>query len=896
MRASSALLLVLLLIGLALGGGISLYIDALWFQSVGYLSVFQIMLGMKSLFWLLGFILSFAILGLNLWLSSRQPLKSSWLREEWVALARKGSNALFWLGILVISVFVAMIVQSQWMSFLQYWHRVPTGELDPIFGKDIAFYFFSLPAYEFGVNFGLGLVALCLTISTVTYVVHGHLGYLGQLQLTFPARLHLFSLAGIFFLFVAARFWLSRFGLLYSDRGVVFGAGYADINAWLPSYWILVVLSAATGVLFFFSTLAKTFRPAIITGAGFVVCYLIINIYPYLVQSFIVKPNELEMESPYLQHNIQLTLKAYDLENTEVRNFSAKGSLDSVALQKNQVTLKNIRLWDWRPLKDAYGQLQAIRPYYAFEDVDLDRYVVDGDYRQIMLSARELDFDRIPEQAKTFINQFFSYTHGYGLCMSPVNEVTPEGLPEFFLKDIPPRSEVGFHVSRPEIYFGEKTSHPVFVRTKIEEFDYPIGERNALSKYQAKRGLSIGSLLRRLLFSWELKDYQILFTPNFTKESQILLHRRIQDRVPKIAPFLEYDQDPYLVLDQGRLFWILDAYTTTHRYPYSQPFQSRLNYIRNAVKVVVDAYLGDVHFYLADSEDPLIRVYARIFPDLFRPLVDLPDGLRAHLRYPEDLFHIQSQLLSTYHMRDSRVFYNKEDLWQIPTEIYRGTEQTMESYYVIMSLPGAQNEEFILLIPFTPKNKDNMIAWLAARCDGENYGKLVLYQFPKQELTYGPMQIEARIDQDPNISQLITLWSQKGSQVIRGNLLVIPIDESILYVEPLYLQAEKSKIPELTRIIVVYRNRVAMGETLEEALKQAVLSGPPPPSPQPVPIPRPSSEIPSTQPLIKRALDHYLRSQRFLKEGSWTAYGEEQQRLGEILHELGQKRLLDKEQ
>jgi uncharacterized membrane protein (UPF0182 family) len=545
-------------------------------------------------------------------------------------------------------------------------------------------------------------------------------------------------------------------------------------------------------------------------------------------------------------------------------------------------------------LKNAYDQLQSIRLYYEFEDADVDRYVVEGQYRQVMLSVRELDFSKISESAQNWINKHFQYTHGQGLCMSPVNEVTREGLPEFFIKDIPPRSMVDLSIERPEVYFGEKTTYPIFVRTALKEFDYPMGDQNATTTYKADRGLPINSLIMRLLLSWEMGIYQILFTDNFKDESRVLLHREIRDRISRLAPFLLYDRDPYAVIHEGRLMWILDGYTVTDRYPYSEPYpdrnSGRYNYIRNSVKVVVDAYLGDVTFFVSDPTDALIQVYGSIFPTLFRPMDQMPPSLKDHIRYPVDFFDVQRFMYGRYHMTDPTVFYNQEDLWEVPTEIYGGNEQLMESYYVIMSLPGSTQEEFILLIPYTPKNKNNMVGWMAARSDREHYGKLVLYQFPKQELTYGPMQIEARIDQNPDISQLITLWGQKGSQVIRGNLLVIPIEESLLYIEPLYLQAEKSEIPELTRIIAVYQNQVALGETLDEALSQAILKAPGfrqrevrPQSPGVI-----SSETadPSIEQLLTKAREHYLASQAHLKEGDWAAYGEEQKKLGEVLNQL----------
>ncbi len=888
MRNLKASVILFLVLGLwmALAGGISLYIDYLWFDSLGFLSVFTTVWRSRFLYWLMGLALSMTFFAANLWLASRPSRGRYWIRHKVVDLARQGARYLLWGAALAFSFFAALSTQAQWLPFLQYREATPVGITDPIFLQDLSFYFFSLPVWQFGLRFLLAIVSLSLVLSAASYVINGHLGYLRRLQLSGEARRHLSFLLGSIFGLLAVHFWLKRFDLLYNQGGVVFGAGYTDIHAWLPCYWILVVFSLVTGLLVWTSMVIRTIRPAVLTASGFAVVYLLTNVYPPLIQTFVVEPNELQRETPFIENNIRFTLQAYNLDGIEIRDFAARATLRRSDLDRNRGTLRNIRLWAWRPLQRTYEQLQSIRPYYTFHDVDLDRYVLNGDYRQVMLSARELDFSKIPERAQTWINQYFQYTHGYGLCLSPVNEVTSEGLPQFVIKDIPPSSSVDLVITRPEIYFGERTDYPVFVRTAMKEFDYPIGDQNAFTIYQGDRGIWIGSFFRKLLFAWELKSFQILFTENFTDESRVLLHRHIQDRVSRIAPFLRYDEDPYLVVSEGRLFWIQDAYTLTDRYPYAEPFEGRFNYIRNAVKVVVDAYLGDVTFYAADPQDPLIATLWKIFPSLFRPLEQMVPSLRSHVRYPTDLFDIQRDLFRTYHMRDPRVFYNKEDLWEVPNEIYGDNEQLMESYYVIMSLPGSEREEFIQLIPFTPKNKNNMIAWLAARSDGEHYGKLLLYQFPKQELTYGPMQIEARIDQDPNISQLITLWSQKGSQVIRGNLLVIPIEESILYVEPLYLQAEKSDIPELTRVTAVYENRVALGSTLQEALEQAIFGSgwvdrrmmAATDAPEPADV--------ADLDLATAAWRRYRKSLEFLRAEDWASYGEEQRRLGEILDRL----------
>ncbi len=896
MRTTIPLLLVVVVWG-GLAGGITLYIDYLWFDSVGYLGIFQTILWSKFVFWLMGFLLSLLVLGSNLWLATRHSLGLYWMSEELMTLARKGITYLFWIAVLVLSGFVGVAVQGRWMTFLQYQHQTSAGFKEPIFGQDISFYFFSLPVLSFLVHLALALVVLSLLVSAVSYVTHGHLAYLERLQLTSAARSHLTLLVVAGFGLLAYRFWLKTYELLYATDGVTFGVGYADFHARLPCYLVLVGVCILTALAFGLSLFGSTLRMAAFSGIGFGIAYLGLNVYPIVIQTFVVEPNELQRETPFINHNIDLTRRAYNLNKIEVHDFPGIGELTPEDLANNETTIRNIRLWDAKPVKDAYGQLQSIRPYYEFEGVDLDRYVINGEYRQLMASVREFDFSKISEQAQTFINQYFTYTHGYGLCLSPVNEVTPEGLPEFFIKDIPPQASVDLTVTRPEIYFGELTDHPVFIKTKMEEFDYPIGDQNAMTRYEADRGVPIGSFLRKLLFAWELGSLRnILFTENLTDDSRVLMYRNIQERVQTIAPFLQYDSDPYIVLHEGRLFWIQDAYTLTDRYPYSEPFQNSFNYIRNSVKIVVDAYLGDMSFYISDTEDPLIRVYAAIFPSLFKSLDQMPEGIRSHIRYPEGLFNVQRELFRTYHMVDPTVFYNKEDLWDLPNEIYRGNEQPMESYYVIMSLPGSQQEEFILMVPFTPRNKNNMISWLAARSDGEHYGTLVLYQFPKQELRYGPMQIEARIDQDPNISQLITLWSQKGSQVIRGNLLVIPIEDSLLYVEPLYLQAEKSEIPELTRVIVVYQNRVSLGETLDEALRSALRAPQEGARAEPLYAPQTRSPdagqaptAPRSDDLVTRARQHYQRSQQFLRQGNWSAYGEEQRKLGETLERLKQR-------
>jgi uncharacterized membrane protein (UPF0182 family) len=731
-------------------------------------------------------------------------------------------------------------------------------------------------------------------MTALTYLLLG--GLLQNRRLARAPRVQLAILFLAIVLVYAWGYWLARFDLLYSPRGAAYGASYTDLNAQLPAYNILIFFALAIAILLGVSALRRNLRFLVGGVVLFIAAaFLGTVVYPGLVQKLSVEPNELERETPYIANTIRYTRIAYNLDDVQTRPFEVEDTLTREDLDANQVTVQNVRLWDWRPLRDTYRQLQEIRPYYSFHDVDVDRYMLEGEYRQVMHSARELDYSQIPQTARTWVNLHLKYTHGYGLCLSPVNRVTKEGLPEFHIRDIPPVSKGGIEVTRPGIYFGELTNTYSLVKTSTEEFDYPIGDTNQFTFYKADGGIPIGSFFERLLFAWHLKSSKILLTTYTTSESQILLYRTLKERIPKIAPFLYYDKDPYLVIHDEKLFWMQDAYTTSRKFPYSQPYGG-LNYIRNSVKVVMDAYTGECVFYVFEPNDPLVQTYWRIFPDLFRPASDMPEGLRRHIRYPEDLFRVQAQLYATYHMTDPQVFYNREDLWQIPRETQRGSEVEVVPYYVIMKLPGSESEEMILMQPFVPARKDNMIAWMAARCDDPGYGERVVYFFPKQKLIYGPRQIEARIDQDARISQLLSLWSQRGSQVIRGNLLVIPIEGSLLYVEPLYLQAEKAELPELKRVIVASGNRIAMAPTLNGALSDifGAPSGEPPPEPvaddreivgREV-IDRDIEEVPVTLGAAQEALQIYEEGQNALRRGDWGAYGRAQERLEAILRRL----------
>jgi uncharacterized membrane protein (UPF0182 family) len=602
-------------------------------------------------------------------------------------------------------------------------------------------------------------------------------------------------------------------------------------------------------------------------------------IYAPLLQKFKVAPNELELEKPYIENNIKFTRFGYDLNRIEVNSFDVEYNLDADDISKNDATIKNIRLWDNRPLLRTYSQLQQIRTYYKFTDVDNDRYTINDEYRQVMLSPREISYNDLP--SKSWINERLVFTHGNGLAMGPVSRISKEGLPEFIIKDIPPVSQADIEVSRPEIYYGEIPNDYVIVKTKVQEFSYPTATGNVYSKYEGKGGVSLSSFLKRSVFAVKFNTAKIFLSSDITPDSRILFYRNINKRISKIAPFILFDSDPYMVVsDEGKLFWIIDCYTVSKNLPYSTLLNSNINYIRNSVKTVIDAYNGDVHFYMSDPEDVVVKVYSRAFPELFKPLSEMPEDLRRHIRYPQGMLEVQAKMFTSYHMTDSKVFYNKEDLWEIPSY----SDKPMEPYNTIMKLPGESKEEYILLIPYTPSKRDNLAAWMAARCDMPNYGKLVVYVFPRDRLVFGPRQINARIDQNAYISQQITLWGQVGSQVIRGSLLIIPIENSLLYVQPLYLSAsDRVGLPELRRVIVAYENDVVMEENLELALRHLFYKG------REIAVTKEETveQIRITpKNLAKEAMNVYEKALQLQRQGNWSGYGEQIKELGRILKKM----------
>jgi len=903
------LLLFVLLVALllSLSNSLALYVDWLWFGEVGYLAVFMtILLTQASVGGLFGAVF-FLVFFANVYLAGRHQPTRYWGTVDTLVLLRFAEPLRSHLGRTVggvagvLALIAALGSATHWEDYLLFRQAIPFGQTDPLFGKDLGFYIFALPFLTYLQEWLVGLLLFTTVGAAALYfLTHGIVIGPRTVHVERQARLHLGLLATVLIGVKAWGYQLDAYELLYSRRGVVFGAVYADIHAALPILQALIVLCALTALACLLFALLAIWRPAILLGGlTLVVATVGLSLYPEFVHRFQVVPNESMMERPYIAQNIRLTRLAFGLTDVQEEVFPAERELTAADLVRNDLTIKNVRLWDHLPLLATYRQLQQIRTYYDFVDVDNDRYVVNGEYRQVMLSPRELSYKNLP--SRIWINEHFTYTHGYGVTLGPVNRISAEGLPEFFIQNIPPISTIDLKVTRPEIYYGEIPNEYVFVRTKAEEFDYPSGEKNVPATYTGRGGVTGLSFSRKLVFAAYFGSLKILLSNDIMPESRILYHRHIRERVAKVAPFLRLDQDPYLVITQGgRLVWLVDGYTISDRMPYAQPFGRVGNYIRNSVKATVDAYDGSVDLYVSDPQDPLIQAYQRIFPGLLKPLEQMPSDLRAHLRYPQDLFTIQSHVYATYHMQDPQIFYNKEDLWSIPKK----QDKDMEPYYTIMKLPKGSNaketpkEEFILLIPFTPAKRDNMAAWLAARSDVPHYGKLIVYLFPKQKLVYGPRQVDARIDQDSAISQQLTLWSQRGSQAIRGSLLAIPIEDALLYVQPLYLSASEGALPELRRVIVAYGNQLRMDTNLEAALEGIFGGGATPSGKQgavakaaPVPASSSTSTLGPSPPavLAKQALEHFNRAQAALRDQDWTRYGEELKKMRAVLEELAKK-------
>jgi hypothetical protein len=893
-------LLGALLLFMVVPSAVDLLTEWFWFNEVGYTGVFVRSLTAKATIGGLVFLVAFGALAFNFRLALRrftQPyvlfpgggdIPPVVLDHKQLQLVGTGVAAL-------VALFLGIFASNEWLTWLQYQNAVPFGQVDPLFGRDVGFYVFSLPLLDLVRFLALAVTVLSLIGSTVVYVASGTLALdpargpvVGD-----EARRHLGLIVAGLFLLLAWGAYLGVPRLLTTPAGIINGASYVDIVLRVPVFRVLLVVSFISAALSVTTAFTSRNLPIVAAVGLYALVTVGGNLAAFGLQRLVVTPDEQQREAPYIVHNIAATRQAFGLELIDERELSGDATLTLADIENNTETINNVRLWDHEPLLDTFGQLQEIRTYYDFASVDNDRYFIDGEYRQIMLSSRELNSDSLPN--RSWVNERLQYTHGFGVAMGPVNQVTQEGLPVLFIQDLPPTSSVDMTVDQPSIYFGELSNDYVIVNTDTDEFHYPEGDDNVSTRYDGTGGVAMSSLWRQLLFAARFRAYEILVASQLGADSRILYHRNIVDRVTTIAPFLRFDADPYLVITEGRLVWMLDAYTVSDRYPYATP-TGGVNYIRNAVKIVVDAYDGSTSFYLADPEDPIARTLQAIFPDFLHPLADMPEDLRRHIRYPEGLFSLQTSIYSTYHMTNPEVFYNREDQWEVPVI----DNEQMQPYYTIMRLAGETSAEFIQMLPFTPRGKNNLAAWMIARSDGEHYGKMLVFQFPKQKVVFGPSQIVARINQDQEISPQITLWNQQGSEVIQGTLMLIPIEEALLYVRPLYLRASGGRIPELKRVIVAYQNQIVMEETLDQALDKLFRSGPRP-TPDTLPargvVAALDAQQPldtgtggravSSNPLVAQASEHYQRALQAQRAGNWASYGDEIEQLGAVLERLG---------
>jgi hypothetical protein len=880
---------------------VGLVTDWWWFRAVGFETVFVKSIVWKMLVGASGGLFAFVFLYVNLRLAQRGAVPDPIV----VNINSRASNVDITRGLRVLglplSILLALLISgaasSGWLDILRFFHGASFGVQDPVFSRDIAYYVFSLPAISGVIRFVQALTIASLFVVVLLYVLRGDIVTLrNRITVEPSAQMHLGLLVALAFLTSAAALFFVRIpGLVYSTTGDFVGASHSDLLSKRPGFYVLSVVAVVCAGWVLVGARRRTLPRSVSTAVlGYIVLsVLAVVAFPAAVQRLIVLPNELARERPQIQSHLTATRQAWKLDEVEVRVLSGETQLTSADIEANRGTIRNVRLWDRDQLLQTFGQLQAIRTYYDFRSVDDDRYWIEGEYRQVLLSPRELNTRSLT--TRTFINERLTFTHGMGVTLSPVNEITPEGLPYLFVQDLPPTSSVDLNITRPEIYYGELSNDYVFVGTNQAEFDYPlgIGDSSAFTSYRGSGGVPVGGMWRRLLYGIRFGSLKSILSQDITVGSRIQYHRNVRERAAKALPFLSWDADPYIVItDDGRLKWILDAYTVTDRYPYAARM-SGINYMRNSVKVVVDAYDGSINAYISDPDDPLIETMASIFPDILRPFDDMPADLRAHIRYPTGFFRAQAELYASYHVLQPDVFYFTEDQWQFPTQ--SGQSATTDPFvrHMIMKLPGEAREEFIVMTPFTPKEKHNLTAWMVARNDGERYGELVVYRFPRQSLVFGPQQITDRISQNTEISRQITLWDQSGSEVHRGNLLVIPIEEALVYVQPLYLQAEGGRIPELKRVIVAYENQVVMEETLTAGLSRLFGDGMAPrdAGTEITPTTTPSTatqDVPTLSDLIVRASEHYDRAVSAQRAGDWAAYGREIEQVGALLRQIQQ--------
>jgi uncharacterized protein len=834
--------LVLALIAVLIFGSrtaISYYVDLLWFGSLGYGDVFRKSLSLQWAVFAAFFSATFFIL-YGCFLALRRAYQPDFggiifIGRQPVKLPVERILRLIALVVsLVIAAATAAGMMAEWPTLALYWYapRTGGGVSDPIFGKPLHFYLFTLPAWQFITGWLLTLAIIACVVAFFFVLITGSSNVLAHRGRSVPLPWRGFSFAfACFLLILAMRVYISRFETLFDEHTIFSGVTYTNVHVTLPGLLVVcvaLILGAAIALVNVVSAPRVRWLVAAVVPA--VLVYFSLQLIGWYVGNFIVKPNELVRERPYIAYNIDLTQQAYGLDRVSQREFPAETTIEATDPANNQATLQNIRLWDWRALQDTLRQIQEIRTYYDFPDIDIDRYEIDGTMRQVMLATRELSVDKLPESSRNWINEKLIYTHGYGITMNPVNGFTPEGLPTLILSNMPIQSTVkSINVTRPEIYFGEMTNTDVYVKTRQQEFNYPQGQTNNLTSYEGTGGILLSGFLRRILIAFDQGDLAKLpFSDDINSQSRLLMRRSVRDRVATLAPFLTYESDPYIVVDDdGRLSWMLDAFTTSDSYPYSSQYSlggNPINYMRNSVKVVIDAYDGTTTFYVFDAQDPIITAYRQMFPSLFKDASAMPSALRKHVRYPEMLLKLQAAVYGLYHMTDPEVFYNREDLWTVASEVgmsESGDQKTlaMEPNYVLMRLPDESAVEFVAILPFTPANRNNLIGWIAGRSDGEHYGTSVVYDFPKTKLVDGPLQIEARIDQNAQLSGQLTLWNQQGSHVRRGTLLVIPCGRALLYAEPIYLQAERSPMPELRLVVLALQDRLAYGSTFESAMR-----------------------------------------------------------------------------
>ncbi|HJT27408.1 MAG TPA: UPF0182 family protein [Pyrinomonadaceae bacterium] len=893
---------------------VSIYISALWFGSLGYSSVYWYVFKAKLALFFGAAILTALLLSATFLLFQR--LFGAYAFEQRTIILNnqpfqfspaKFIRPLGWFIAALVGLVYGLNLKEHWRQFALFWNQPPTNVYDPIFGKSLGFYLFSLPLYDVLSSWLVGVTFIIL-IAAVAYSL------LGLPQTVLKPSVRWSSGAAfrgvccalaLFLLVVSWRTYLSRFPFLWDDHASFSGVTYTEAHYTLPALlFVCVALIIAAIILLVNAFAMRRFSLLLIAIALPVAVYIVgVVLVPSYIQSFVVKPNELDRESPYIGYNIEWTRRGFGLDQIELREFEAENSTAALDLPNNRESLENIRLWDWRALQDTLRQIQAIRTYYDFPDVDVDRYVTGGSTRQMMIAPREINDSKLPSQSRNWINERLIYTHGYGVTMNSANGFTPEGLPQFVLSNMPVESTAAeIKVTRPEIYFGELTDRYVYVKTKQNEFDYPQGDTNTYTTYQGTGGIRIGNRFRRMLLAWGIGDLSKLpFSNDVTSDSHVLINRNIRDIVNGVAPFLTYDKDAYIVVsNEGRLFWMLDAFTESDYFPYSSHHDvagNSLNYIRNSVKVVIDAYNGTANFYVFDNHDPIINAYARVFPNLFKDASQMPADLRAHVRYPETLVRAQGEVYSLYHTQNPKVFFQREDVWSIAQQITVTAEgkkqnEPIDPYYVMMQLPGEQQKnEFVLILPFTPANRNNMIGWMAGRSDGENYGKLVAYNFPKSRLIDGPVQIEARIDQNAQLSAQFSLWNQQGSRVIRGHLLVIPLGRSLMFVEPVYLQAERSPMPELRLVVLATQEKLGYGQTFAEAMNslfgEAAVKPPAEEAKQPTPEqPTPTVDL---QQLINRAIQEFEDYQRLTSQGKLGEAGQKLEQHKRTLEEIRQK-------